>query len=111
MTLLDNASAQTDQADLIILSHVETIRDQLQPATPSAITTMIGGAPLREIARRLMRMHLMGLLEPCGGPDYCYQLTEMGAELLRRDLVGWSPSDREEERRWQALRAKSVRRV
>jgi hypothetical protein len=100
MNSVDYASAHTDQADLVILSHVETIRDQEQPATPSAVASLIGGAPLKEISRRLERLWQMGVVEPARLQAFdTYQLTEMGSELLRRDLPGWSPSLREDERR------------
>jgi hypothetical protein len=104
MGSVDYASAHTDQADLVILAHVETIRDQDQPATPSAVASLIGGAPLLEIARRLERLWQLGVVEPARLQAFdTYQLTEMGAELLRRDLVGWQPSEREDRRRWSWL--------
>jgi hypothetical protein len=108
MSMLDRAAANTDQADLVILSHVETIRDQMQPATASAVASLIGGAPVREIGSRIVRLARMGLVEP--SPDVTWQLTEMGAELLRRELVGWSPSEREERRRWDELMEASLKR-
>jgi hypothetical protein len=104
MNSVDYASAHTDQADLVILAHVETIRDQDQPATPSAVASLIGGAPLNKIAQRMERLWQFGALEPARLQAFdTYQLTEMGAELLRRDLLGWSPSEREETRRWAEL--------
>jgi hypothetical protein len=63
MGLLDVAIAHSDQADLVILNHVETLRDQIQPATPSAVASLIGGAPPVEIARRLDRLSYYGALE------------------------------------------------
>jgi hypothetical protein len=97
--LLDKASASTDQADLVILAHVETIRDQEQPATPSAVASLIGGAPVRAVADRMLRLNQMGLIESVGDRNYGQQLTRFGSELLQRDLIGWSPSVREEGRR------------
>lgn len=102
MNSIDRALASTDQADLVILANVETIRDQEQPATPSAIASLIGGAPVRDVARRMGRLNAMGLLDRL---VTTYQLTEMGAELLRRGLEGWSPSAREEYRRATLLRS------
>jgi hypothetical protein len=102
MNSVDYASAHTDQADLVILSHVETFRDQQQPATPSAVASLIGGAPVRQISQRLARLHNLGLVES-DYPVTTYQVTEMGVELLRRDLLGWTPSEREETRRWMAI--------
>ena len=106
MSLLDRASANTDQADLVILSHVETIRDQDQPATASAVASLIGGAPWQNIQSRLVRLHRMGLVEierRITATSPSYQLTRFGSELLQRDLIGWSPSVREESRRDQEL--------
>jgi hypothetical protein len=97
--LLDQASRNTDQADLIILAHVETIRDQSQPASASAVAALIGGAPVVKINIRLAKLAHMGLLELIEINPARYQLSEMGAELLRRDLIGWSPSNREDRRR------------
>lgn len=102
MNSIDRALASTDQADLVILANVETIRDQEQPATPSAVASLIGGAPARELARRMERLKMMGLLDRL---VTTYQLSEMGAELLRRGLTGWSPSEREEHRRTVLLRS------
>jgi hypothetical protein len=95
--LLDVAIAHSDQADLVILNHVETLRDQIQPATPSAVASLIGGAPPVEIARRLDRLSYYGALEL--NADRSYQLTHLGCELLMQELVGWSPSQREQRRR------------
>src|SRR4051812_49352104 len=107
MSMLDRAAANTDQADLVILSHVETIRDQMQPATASAVASLIGGAPRAEIFKRLERLHRFGTVESAGRPFPLgidgWQLTEMGAELLSRELIGWSPSEQEERRRWGRL--------
>lgn len=98
MGLLDNASNHTDQADLVILNHVETYRDQKQPATPSAVASLIGGAPVAKIRDRLLRLAHYGLIDttPSGTS---FQLTQLGCELLMRDLIGWSPSIREQRRR------------
>jgi repressor of nif and glnA expression len=103
MTLIDRAAALTDEADLIILANVETIRDQNQPATASAIASLIGGSPVLAILKRIHKMENMGLVEPHSVYGV-YQLTEMGCELLRRELVGWSPSAREQARRDKKLR-------
>jgi hypothetical protein len=62
MGLLDHAVANTDVADLVILANVETKRDRMQEATPSALASMIGGAPEREITQRLTKMMFLGLL-------------------------------------------------
>jgi hypothetical protein len=105
MNLLDKASSSTDQADLIILSHVETIRDQDQPATPSAVASLIGGAPAEVVAKRLGNLWGLQAVEMVPmNPREGFQLTELGAELLRRDLIGWSPSAREDARRTAKLR-------
>lgn len=105
MGLLDHASMHTDKADLIILSHVETIRDQKQPATPSAVASLIGGAPVRDVSKRMQALWHLQLVELTTDNTDGVQLTELGAELLRRELIGWSPSIREERRRdWSMLR-------
>jgi hypothetical protein len=106
MTLLSNASSNTDPADLAILAIVETIRDQKQPATASAVAALIGGAPEGEIAIRLHQLWSLQLLE-CPPTHLSYQLTELGAELMRRDMIGWSPSAREENRR--AIELQNIR--
>jgi hypothetical protein len=111
MGLVDKAAATTDNADLIILANVETIRDQAQPATPSAVASLIGGAPVDEIAKRMLLLAKLGVLEMEEGPPKTYQLSEMGAELLRRELVGWSPSNREERRREASLLSRAFFRT
>lgn len=109
MGLLDVAIANVDQADLVILNNVETIRDQIQPATPSAVASMIGGAPLGDIALRLEKLKYYGAVDEMA--PSCYQLTHLGVELMMRELVGWSPSMREQRRRdHELLLASSKRR-
>jgi DNA-binding Lrp family transcriptional regulator len=98
MTMLDEAARRTDQADLVILAHLETIRDQEQPSTASAVAALIGGAPALAVLKRIHRLEDMGLIETAVVYG-CYRLTAFGAELLRRELVGWTPSEREERRR------------
>lgn len=101
MTLIDRAAALTDEADLIIMANVETLRDQLDPATASAVAALIGGAPEREMARRLQRLYHLGVLDQVAHSSSVvgYQLNEMGCELLMRELIEWSPSAREQGRR------------
>src|SRR3954468_15787452 len=84
VSILSNASANTDQADMAILAMVETIRDQEQPATASAVASLIGGAPEGEIRKRLSKLWYMGLVEDTND-SRSFQLTEMGAELMRQD--------------------------
>jgi RIO-like serine/threonine protein kinase len=105
MNLLDQAAKFTDQADLVILSHVETIRDQQQPATASAVASLIGGAPRNEISKRLARLARLGLIDASLVGDCSWQLSTMGAEFLQRELIGWSPSNRENRRRDSELYA------
>jgi G3E family GTPase len=107
MGLLDHAAANTDQADLIILSHVETIRDQNQPATASAVASLIGGAPVPEIYNRQLKLVELGCLERFSS-SYGFRVTILGEELLRRDLIGWSPSIREARRRESTLASASA---
>jgi hypothetical protein len=99
MTMLDDAARKTDQADLVILSHVETLRDQREPVTAASPAALIGGAPVREMQRRMTRLAQLGLLEVEPGLTPFYWLSAFGAELLRRELIGWTPSEREEQRR------------
>jgi hypothetical protein len=110
MGLLDSAAGHTDKADLIICSIIETIRDQKQPATPSAVASLIGGAPVRDVRRRMIDMTRQWILEvdllPSGKNGA--QLTSLGEELLRRELVGWSPSKREARRREATLASASA---
>jgi RIO-like serine/threonine protein kinase len=106
MTLLTDAIANTDDADLLILACVETVRDQQQPATASAVASLIGGAREEEVRDRFHKMLRFQLLEVRPIPPWQYQLTELGAELLRQELIEWTPSNREEARRANELRAK-----
>lgn len=111
MGLLNRAVAHTDAADLIILANVETIRDQEQPATPSAVAALIGGAPVDEIAKRMLLLAKLGCLELQATPPKTYSVSEMGAELLRVELEGWSPSTRENRRRESQLLTRSTTRL
>ena len=107
MGLVDNASKNTDQADMAILMMIETVRDQKQPATASAVASLIGGAPVGDVGYRLRKMRHLGLVEEFQASNLdlpTFWLTEMGVELLRRDVEGWSPSPREEQRRADQLR-------
>lgn len=103
MGMIDHASANTDQADLVILNNVETIKDQMQPATASAVASLIGGAPVNEVYRRLVRLKALQILELDGTYAASFQLTELGVELMRREFHGWSPSEREDRRRAEKL--------
>lgn len=99
MALLDQRSNQTDQADLAVMAMVETIQDQKQPATASAVASLIGGAPVQGVALRLYRLFELGLLDELEVEPAQYRVTAMGAELLARDLRGWTPSIHEQQRR------------
>lgn len=103
MGLLRDAVAATDQADLILLSNVETICDQEQPATASAVASLIGGAPAGDVHKRMLRLVALHTLEINRSDNRAMQLTELGAELLRAELEGWSPSKREDRRRYSQL--------
>jgi len=105
MTLLSEAVAKIDKADLILLAHVETIRDQMQPATASAVASLIRGAPVMEIAFRLRELHRLGCLE-VNHDVPTWQLSELGVEVLRQELIGWSPSEREDRRREREMLAR-----
>jgi hypothetical protein len=103
MTLLDEVAAKVESADLVILSLVESIRGRQQSATNLAIAAQIRGAPPRKIAWHLSRMVYLGLAQEEHGN---HSLTMMGAELLARNLRGWTPSPSEQRRRdHQAHRA------
>lgn len=104
MGLLKQALALTDQADLIILANIETIQDQKQPATSSAVAALIGGAPVGEIHKRMIRLKTLQALELDGIHPGSLALTELGVELLREEMPGWSPSGRETRRREAAMR-------
>jgi RIO-like serine/threonine protein kinase len=106
MNLLTDAIANTDDADLLILACVETRCDQQQPATASAVASLIGGARVGEVSKRLARLYFLGLLSDDKRAFLGYKLTELGAELLRQELIEWTPSNREEARRANELRAK-----
>lgn len=107
MSLLSNASDKTDQADLAILAIVETIRDQEQPATSSAVAALIGGAPQGDVSRRMKFLWSLGVLDAIysDSSNLNYQLTELGVEVMRIGMIGWSPSPREDRRRENELRA------
>src|SRR4051794_29898275 len=99
MALLDHRSRHTDQADLAVMAMVETVQDQKQPATATAVAALIGGAPVRAVAMRLYRLFELGLLDELSTDPAQYRVSAMGAELLARDLRGWTPSTREQQRR------------
>lgn len=99
MSLLDQRARETDQADLAVMAVVETVRDARQPATPSAVRALIGGAPYRDVTERLHRLWGLGLLEVEPGAVSLYWVSAMGAELCMRELIGWTPSLREQRRR------------
>lgn len=103
MTLLAQVAKSTDQADLVILSHIETLRDQQEPATASAVASLIGGAPVGKIYERMTRLMGLQCLELENTEIRAMQLTELGVEVLRKELLGWSPSRREDQRRERML--------
>lgn len=108
MSLIDKAAAQLDAADLIILANVETLRDQQQPATASALASLIGGAGRRVISDRLAKLSRLKLIDPSmdgGMANLSWSLTPMGAELLFREMPGWTPSPTEQIRRDAQLRS------
>lgn len=95
MSLLDQAAARTDNADLVILALVESIRGRELKAIPSAVAKQIKGAPPAQVSLRMERLAHWGLLERPEGTSYAVSL--MGAELLQRG--GWTPDKREARRR------------
>ena len=99
MTLIDEAARKCDQADLAILAIVETIRDQREPATASAVASLIGGAPVSKVSQRLARLNHYGIVDVTLVGGRSWQLTPLGAELMMREMIGWSPSQREMRRR------------
>jgi hypothetical protein len=108
MGLIDQRAAQVDSADLVILAHVETLRGQNLPATSSAIASLIGGATGGAISSRMARLAKLRLVEANLGPGVSWQLTQLGAEVMDREVIGWSPSKREQERRDAYLRSAIV---
>jgi hypothetical protein len=108
MALLDRRSKQTDQADLAVMAMVETVCDQKQPATASAVAALIGGATEHAVGLRLSKLFQLGLLDELDVVARRYRVRAMGAELLARDLVGWAPSPREQERRDAQLLSATV---
>lgn len=105
MSLIDKAASQLDQADLIILANVETLRHQQQPATASALASLIGGARGKDIRTRVSKMVSLGLLKGAPSAYWSYRLSPMGAELLSREMPGWTPSPTEQRRRDRQLRS------
>jgi hypothetical protein len=105
MTMLDEAARNTDEADLVILANVEVICDQKQPATASAVASLIGGAPVAEVQKRLTRLTHYGVVQIELGNPHKFWLSLMGVELLQREIEGWSPSVREQRRRDEELTA------
>lgn len=97
MTLLDQAVRDTDDADLVILALVESLRGRGRIAEPTEVARQIAGAPRPQVVRRLERLAHIGLLEQLPGRGYAVSL--MGAELLLREVGGWEPSPREMTRR------------
>jgi hypothetical protein len=97
MALIDQAAAQIDEADLIILALVESLRGRDLEANASKVHTSIGGAPYPEIRRRLIHLHMLGLLE--SAVEGIYMLSPMGAELLAWQIEGWIPVGTEQRRR------------
>lgn len=110
MGLVDQAAARVDAADLIILANVETIRDQEQPATASAVASLIGGAPVMDVLKRLFKLEDLGAVDKTLTSG-SFQLTAMGEGLLRREMEGWSPSTREQQRRDDQLRFAAMRAI
>src|SRR4051812_23445460 len=98
MGLIDQRAAQVDAADLVILAHVETLRGQNLPATSSAVASLIGGARAEDITKRTFQLARLGLVEVEPLTYHGMQLTQLGAEVMDREVIGWSPSKREQER-------------
>src|SRR4051812_25162195 len=103
MNLLDQAASRTDNADLVILAVVESLRDRDKKAVTSAVARQIRGAPFAAVAIRMEHMRHLQLLDKPDGLSYA--LTLMGEELLRREMSGWTPSARENRRRESVARA------
>jgi hypothetical protein len=106
MTLLDERAAQVEPADLLIMAMVESVHASDRQCVPASIHVLIGGLPVAEAAKRLHRLSQLGLLdEELSGGLGLYWVSPMGAELLDREMPGWSPSVREQERRDLQLRS------
>jgi RIO-like serine/threonine protein kinase len=112
MTLLDERAGQVEPADLLIMAMVESVHAANKQCVPASIHVLIGGLPVEEAARRLHRLAQLGLLEEeLSGGVGLYWVSPMGAELLDREMPGWSPSEREQARRDQFLRSASTGRL
>lgn len=105
MTLLDERAAQVEAADLLIMAMVESVHAANKQCLPESIHVLIGGLPVEEARKRLHRLAQLGLLEEKPGTVCLYWVSPMGAELLDREMPGWKPSVREQERRDDQLRS------
>lgn len=106
MTLLDERAGQVEAADLLIMAMVEAAVAANKFCIPESIHVLIGGLSVDEAARRLHRLAQLDLLEEqSNSPVSTYNVSPLGAELLDRELPGWSPSEREQRRRDSFLRS------
>lgn len=106
MTLLDQRAGQVEIADLVIMSMVEQVCGSGKPCIPQSIHVLIGGLSVDEAAKRLHRLAQLDLLEEQRNSQIStYNVSPLGAELLDRELPGWSPSEREQRRRDNYLRS------
>lgn len=110
MTLLDERAAQVEPADLLIMAMVETIHARDKHCVPESIHALIGGLTVAEAAKRLRRLAQLGLLEEEMAGIGLYWVSVMGAELLAREMPGWSPTEREVIRRDNYLRSAMERK-
>jgi hypothetical protein len=107
LSLLDQASKKTDAADMVLMSIAETVSSQAGHANATKVASFIRGAKPIDVQKRLAKLHVLGLLELVDHKAMTYRLTTMGAELMCRDVFGWSPSPSEQARRDRDLREKA----
>lgn len=100
--LASQAAAQMDYRDTLVLILLERFNHE-GVTRPNALAVMshIKGAPSVGVVALLNKLKRLDAIEllPEPGNTTDYYVTELGSEVLQREVEGWEPSSRENKRR------------
>lgn len=98
--LASEASAQLDQLDLTVMILIENFNNYgVVRANALSIMSHIGGAGARDVDALLSKLKRLKVIEDHHEFKDDVVITDLGNEVLVRDVQGWQPGTREIARR------------
>lgn len=96
MSQVDDVIGQIDILELVLMVVIENIREGRAEADPAAIQELVPSAPYVDLCQRLEQLVDLGALDRT---DLSYRVTLLGVEVLDREIDGFEPGRREQDRR------------